>query len=308
MPQATPPLLRAAGYQSAGINAASLTAFVDACRPLFADGACGIEPDVTAAGASAQSLFKSVAEGGREVAYMASGYLSAQVGELGVIDLPFHVADRTRALGSLDGAAGTLLKQAVAAKSKLHVLGFWDNGFRHVSNRLRDIRTPADCAGMVCRTLDSALYRESLTALGFKPLTADVKLLRQMVASGEVDAQENPLTNTINFQLYEQHKHVSLTGHFFGVILLVCHAPWFDALSRGQQEGVQAAAREATLRQRQLAAAEDQTGVAVLESKGVKVIAAGEIDLAAMRERCAPIVARACSALPEALVQAYGRI
>jgi TRAP-type C4-dicarboxylate transport system substrate-binding protein len=237
---------------------------------------------------------------------MASGYLSAQVSELGVLDLPFHVSDRTRALASLDGAAGEMIRTAVAAKSKLRVLGFWDNGFRHVSNRVRDIRGPADCAGLICRTLDSALYRDSLTALGFKPVTADVKLLRQMVASGEVDAQENPLTNTINFQLYEHHKHVSLTGHFFGVMLLVCHAPWFDALSRVQQDAVQAAADAATAQQRRLAAAEDETGVATLEAQGVQVIAPAHIDLAAMRERCAPIVARASAALPPALVAAYG--
>jgi TRAP-type C4-dicarboxylate transport system substrate-binding protein len=127
-----------------------------------------------------------------------------------------------------------------------------------------------------------------------------------MVASGEVDAQENPLTNTINFQLYEHHKHVSLTGHFFGVMLLVCHAPWFDALSRAQQDAVQAAADAATAQQRRLAAAEDETGVATLEAQGVQVIAPAQIDLAAMRERCAPIVARASAALPPALVAAYG--
>lgn len=296
--------LRAAGYQGAGINAITLTRFVEACRPHFADAT--VQADVTAAGETANSLFKSVAEGTREIAYMASGYLSAQVSELGVIDLPFHVSDRGRALGSLDARAGDLLKQAVAAKSKLRVLGFWDNGFRHVSNRVRDIRTPADCEGLICRTLDSALYRDSLSALGFKPLTADVKLLRQMVASGEVDAQENPLTNTINFQLYEHHKHVSLTGHFFGVILFVCHAPWYDSLTREQQQALEAAAREATLNQRKLAAAEDETGVATLQSKGVNVIPASGIDLAAMRARCAPITEKACASLPAELVKAYG--
>ena len=307
MTKANTPLLRAAGYQGAGINATVLPQFVDACRPALGAAACSVELDVTAAGATAQSLFESVADGSREVAYMASGYLSAQVSELGVIDLPFHVSDRARALGSLDGAAGTMIRAAVAAKSKLRVLGFWDNGFRHVSNRVRDIRGPADCSGLVCRTLDSALYRDSLAAIGFVPRTTDVKLLRQMVASGEVDAQENPLTNTINFQLYEHHKHVSLTGHFFGVMLLLCNAAWFDGLSKPAREAVLAAAAAATAQQRRLAAAEDQTGVATLQAKGVTVIPAAGIDLAAMRQRCAPIVARACAALPPALVDAYGR-
>lgn len=304
---ASPPLLRAAGYQSAGINVPSLTAFTDACKPFFAAGACSVQPDVTAAGETAQSLFKSVADGTREVAYMASGYLSAQVSELGVIDLPFHVSDRTAALGSLDGAAGDMIRKAISAKSKLRVLAFWDNGFRHVSNRVRDIRKPEDCQGLVCRTLDSALYRDSLAAIGFTPRTTDVKVLRQLVASGEVDAQENPLTNTINFDLWQHHKHVSLTGHFFGVMLLACHAPWFEALTRAQQEGVLAAAAQATRQQRALAAAEDVSGVQILESKGVKVIPASDIDLAAMRARCAPVAQQASANLPKELVAAYGK-
>lgn len=304
----TPFTMRAAGYQGEGsILTAALRRFADGCRPALGADACQVEIDVTASGASANSLFKSVADGTREVAYMASGYLSAQVSELGVLDLPFHIADRAAALASLDGAAGDMLRAAVAAKTGLKVLGFWDNGFRHVSNRALPLRTPADCQGLVCRTLDSALYRASLDAIGFTARTTDVQQLKRVVIEGEVDAQENPLTNTINFDLWKYHPHVSLTGHFFGVLLLACHAKWFDALPPEAQAAVQAAAREATLAQRAAAAAEDVRGLAFLADKGVQVVMPQDIDLAAMRECCKDVTAQACAHLPPELVAAYGQ-
>ena len=298
---------RAAGYKATGNNANALTRFMEACRPAFADTALHVELDVLATGETADSLFKSVQGGTREVNYMASGYLSEQVSELGVLDLPFHVTDRAAAFRSLDGEAGAMLRQAVAKKSTLHVLAFWDNGVRHVSNRVRPIRTPADCAGLVCRTIDSALYRASLAALGFVPRTTDVQVLKQVVANGEVDAQENPISNSNHFEVWKHHKHMSLTGHFFGVMLLVCNAKWFEGLTGEQQRTVTAAAQGVTEFQRQSAAKEDEDGIAFLRSKGVAVVMPEEIDLAAMRACCAPVAAQACANLPKELVAAYGR-
>jgi TRAP-type C4-dicarboxylate transport system substrate-binding protein len=298
---------RAAGYKATGNNADALSKFMADCRPAFPGVDCEVELDVLATGETAASLFKSVAEGRREVNYMASGYLSAQVSELGVLDLPFHVSDRAAAFASLDGKAGQMLSAAVAAKSNLRVLAFWDNGVRHVTNRARPIRTPADCAGLVCRTIDSELYRRSLAALGFVPRTTDVQVLKQVVASGEVDAQENPISNSNHFETWKHHKYLSLTGHFFGIMLLVCNAKWFDALTAAQREAVLRAAQGVTEMQRSSAAREDEEGVAFMRSKGVEVLMPEDIDLAAMRERCKAVSEEACAALPPALVAAYGR-
>ena len=148
---------------------------------------CDIEADVTATGESARALFDSVQAGQRQVCYLASGYLTAQVPELTLLDLPFRVQDRATALHTLDGAAGRTLAAAVAERTGLQVLGFWDNGFRHLSNRLRPVRTPADCAGLRVRTLDSADYRDTMAALGIPPHITDVPALRRPVGPASFD-------------------------------------------------------------------------------------------------------------------------
>src|SRR5690606_37325211 len=122
-----------------------------------------------------------------------------KVPALRVLDLPFVWTDRARIYGKLDGALGARLAEEVTAKTPYRVLGYWDNGFRHLSNRVRPIRAPADCAGLSMRTTSSPLHQEIFAAFGFKPVSIDPSELAQAVATGKVDAQENPLTNLMQF-------------------------------------------------------------------------------------------------------------
>ena len=236
---------RLAGYQGA---ASILTqALRDFAARLAPSGfAPEVQDDVTASGSTARGLFDAVEEGsGPQICYLASGYLSARVPALGVLDLPYACADRDRLFSALDGHAGEIIRRTTEATTTLRVLGYWDNGLRHITNARRPIRHPADCAGLVIRTLDNATYRAALAAMGFRPVVTDVLRLRAAVASGEVDAQENPLTNFLGFGLQAQHRFVSLTGHIQGVVLLACHAAWFDALPGRMRDAVREAAAAA---------------------------------------------------------------
>lgn len=300
----TPTLM--AGYQgAASILTRSLRTLAQRLEAAGWDGGVALQPDVTQAGETAASLFASLEQGARQLGYMASGYLSQRVPELEVLDLPFAVADRAQALAALDGEAGRLLRQAVERATGLRVLAFWDNGFRHVSNALRPLRSPADCQGLVIRTLDSAAYREALAALGFQPMTTDVKDLVRVVETGAVQAQENPLTNLLTFALWRHHPHVSLTGHFFGVLLLVCPRAWLDSLSTAQREALDAALAEATRAQRAWAGQQDEEALSALRTQGVQVLHADDLDLPAMRQATTAVSQRLRERLPAALVQAY---
>lgn len=301
-----PPLVRLAGYQG---HDSILTQALQLLKQQLQDSAWGLvvdcEADVTANQEKAAALFDSVEQGTRQIGYMASGYLSARVNELAVLDLPFSVADRSAALAALDGRAGQLLSQAVAEKSGFHVLAFWDNGFRHISNAVRPIRHPRDCAGLIIRTLDSANYRAALAALGFEAVTTDVKDLVRAVASGEVHAQENPLTNLLNFALWKHHPHVSLTQHYFGVLLLVCSRSWYSALSPAQRDTLSQAVAVATRAQRHHAQAQDAVALAQLEGHGVHILQPKDIDLAAMRLATQAVAQRQRETLPGELLSAY---
>ena len=261
--------------------------------------------DVTTEGKTARSLFDSVEDGSRKICYLASSYLSARASDLRVLDIPFSVDDRTAALQRLDGKAGELLAQSVQKNTKLKILAFWDNGFRHISNKSRPLRGPADCQGLKIRTLDSQAYCDVLSAIGFSPVVIDVRELKTAVSTGQVDAQENPLTNFIHFELWRHHLYLSLTKHFFGVALLVCNRQWFEELEESDQDAVLSAALAATHLQRRLAENEDSKALLFLREHGVSIVHTDELDTKAMQVACAAISGSMVGNLPTDLVNSY---
>ena len=224
--------LRFGGYQPArSVHTRGLHALAGIVERRSA-GELGIEvtENVVSAGHNAGDLFDLVGSGALDGCYFASSYLAGRVLALGVLDLPFQSGSRAAAFAALDGAGGALLARAVADATPYRVLGYWDNGIRHVSNAVRPIQAPADCVGLRLRTLDSALHQAAFRRVGFRPEFIDVAELPRAVARRRVDAQENPLTNMINFGLQAYHKHVSLTGRLLGIALVLVNRARFDAL------------------------------------------------------------------------------
>jgi C4-dicarboxylate-binding protein DctP len=242
--------------------------------------------NITAAGRRADDLLAMTEGDELDICYFSSSYLAARVPSLELFDRPFRFADREAAYALLDGAAGRRMMEDVARATGFRVLGFWDNGFRHISNGRHPIRRPADCAGLRIRTLDNAMHQAFFRRLGFEPVFIDVKDLVKAAADGSIDAQENPLTNIANFELHRHHRFVSLTAHLFGVALLLVNAARHDDWPADVRAAVQAAAAAATAVQRREAAAEDDLCRHRLVAEGVQFVSGGDLDRAAF-ERAA---------------------
>jgi TRAP-type C4-dicarboxylate transport system substrate-binding protein len=207
------------------------------------------------------------------------------------------LTDRERIYAKLDGELGARIAAAMAAATPYRVLAYWDNGFRHISNSVRPIRTPADCVGLSMRTTASPLHQEIFAAFGFKPVFIDPADLPGAVARGEVDAQENPLTNTVNFGIHKHHKHVSMTSHFFGCSPLLINKARYAGLPMMVRDALHAAVAHATEAQRGFAQGEDaQCRVAILEEGG-RIVEAEDIDLPAFQAAARPIIEREAAAI-----------
>jgi TRAP-type C4-dicarboxylate transport system substrate-binding protein len=170
------------------------------------------------------------------------------------------------------------------------VLGYWDNGFRHLSNKVRPIRTPADCKGIRIRTQMSALHGEAFRALGFEPVPADIKDFAAQLAGDRFQAQDNPLTNTYNFGVHKHHRYHTLTGHFFGASVFICNAARYADWPADVRAAVDEAAPEATRYQRQLAAAEDEAMLKKLKTEDVELITPSAAEHAAFVDALAPML------------------
>ena len=243
-----------------------------------------VTDNIVSLGRKAADLLSMVESGELDGCYFASSYLTARVPALEMFDRPFQAGPREEVFHGLDGETGATVAAQVAAGTGFRVLGWWDNGIRHISNGVRPIRTPADCRGLRLRTLDNALHQAAFRRIGFQPQFVDVADLSRAVAEGEIDAQENPLTNMVNFDLHVHHKHVSLTGHLLGIALLLINGARYETLPPDLRHVLDAAVSESAAVQRAEAVAEDAKCLAVLADAGVSVILREGLDVAAFRE------------------------
>jgi TRAP-type C4-dicarboxylate transport system substrate-binding protein len=189
--------------------------------------------------------------------YMSTVRFSKAAPELQILELPFVVKDRATVFAALDGEFGAGARRRIEAAMKVRVLGYWDNGFRHLSNKVRPIRSPEDCRGLRIRTQMSELHGETFRTLGFEPLPVDIKEFTEQVGGDRFHAQDNPLTNIYNFGVHNHHRYITLSSHFWGASCFACNAEQYRGWPTDVQAAVDGAARQATAYQRQLAAAED---------------------------------------------------
>jgi TRAP-type transport system periplasmic protein len=247
-----------------------------------------------------------VEKGELSFCYMSTVRFAADVSELRVLDLPFLVDDRHTVWRALDGALGELFIRRVEARTPFKVLGLWDNGFRHLTNRVRPIRRPEDCRGLRIRTQPTPVHGEVFQALGFEPMAVDIKRFVQEIAGDTFHAHDNPLTNIYTFGVHRYHRHITLTAHFFGASLLLCNAREYETWPKDVRAAVDEAAREATALQRRLAASEDADVLAKLDPRENEVVRLTPAERAAFVEAVKPIRAKLERDLDPQLLAHFG--
>lgn len=290
----SPLVLRFGGYQkTASIHNQAARRFGEALRRMLGHAVSfELVESVLDRGRKSGDLPVMVEEGGLSGCYMSTVRFSDIVPDFKVLELPFVVRDRATLFRALDGEIGEGLRRRMLENAPFRILGYWDNGYRHLTNRVRPIRAPRDCAGLRIRTQMSALHGEVFRALGFVPVAADIKEFVEGIGGDRFEAQDNPLTNIWNFGVHRHHRYITLTGHFFGGTLFICNKSRYQSWPPEVRAAVDEAAREATLLQRQLAAAEDAAILERLDPRENEVIHLTAAERAAFVEVVQPIVAK----------------
>jgi len=222
-------------------------------------------------GYRSEDILWLVESGVLSLGYQSSSYLTDRVPELGLVDLPFLFANRDQARATMDGALGQRLVQAIEDKVDYRIVGWFENGFRHISNRLRPVRSPADLAGMTIRVLPSEIQKRTFALLGALPQRLDLTEVLEMIVAGTIDAQENPLANTVTYGAHKYHRFHTLTGHFYiSRPIFICRAQ-FDAWPKALQDAMRRVAAEAVAYQRALAIEEEREARRAIEDEGCQI-------------------------------------
>lgn len=216
------------------------------------------------------AMVTSLRTGALDMSANSQGAVANAVPEYAAYGMPFMFSSPAQAFKLLDGPLGKELADKSAEKG-LVVLGYWDNGIRHMTNGKRPIAKVEDMKGLKMRTPPDAVLVDIMQALGAEAQQIKFAELYVALQQGVVDGQENPLVNIHASKLYEVQKHLALTSHMFQMTPFLMSKRTWDRLSEADRKVVMDAASEATLLQRKMSQEADDKLLAELKAKGVQV-------------------------------------
>lgn len=159
------------------------------------------------------------------------------------LDLPYLFRDREHAKKVLSGSIVDK-SNAVLEEHGLVLLGFWENGFRQITNNKKPVVVPGDLVGMKIRVPENQVRVATFKAYGANPTAMAFSELYTALQQGVVDAQENPYGNIWGDKLYEVQKYISRSNHVFTPIsVLIAKSTW-DKLPADIQTALKEAAME----------------------------------------------------------------
>jgi len=223
-------------------------------------------------GHKAEDILTLVENGDIALGYQSSSYLTDRVPELGFVDLPFLFSSNAQARGAMDGALGKFLAAKTEERIGYRILGWFENGFRHISNRLRPIHLPADMKGMKIRVLPSEIHRRTFELLGAIAMRMDLTEAIARIKAGTLDAQENPLANTVTYGVHNFHKFHTLTYHFYISRPVFLHRASFEGWPAELKRAMRNAVTEAVAFQRRLAVEENDSARRTIEAAGCEIV------------------------------------
>ena len=259
-------------------------------------------------GHKAEDILTLVESGEITLGYQSSSYLTDRVPELGFVDLPFLFANNAQARGAMDGELGRFLAQKIEDRIGYRILGWFENGFRHISNRLRPIHTPADMKAMKIRVLPSEIQRRTFELLGAQAMRMDLTEAISMIKAGTLDAQENPLANTVTYGVHNFHKYHTLSSHFYISRPIFLHRASFDAWPQDLQRAMQTAVLEAVAFQRKLAVEENTQSRQAIEAAGCEIAELSPAEHDAFAAAVQPLLADARGMYGEAMFKMVPKV
>ncbi|MEO8409905.1 MAG: TRAP transporter substrate-binding protein [Propionivibrio sp.] len=215
---------------------------------------------------------------------VVTGLLNIYEPKFSLLEAPYLFRDRQHILKAQESEVVQKLAATLPPKG-LRLIGFVENGFRHITNNVRPINAPSDVKGLKIRTPENMAQVETFRALGAQATPMPFAELYNAIRMGVVDGQENPLQNINDGKLYEAQKYLALTGHIYNSAYVVISEQFFAKQKPEQQKAIVEAVKEATLWQFDMMRERDAELLETLKQKGMQVTTP---DQAAFRAATAP--------------------
>jgi tripartite ATP-independent transporter DctP family solute receptor len=252
---------------------------------------------------SDQANVSALQGGTLEMASMNSGIFASLVKDFEIYDFPFLFANPKEADAVVDGPFGQSLHAKLQDKGIVG-LAYYELGFRQLTNSKRPINKVEDIAGLKLRVIPNPINIDWVSALGANPTPLPFPELYAALEQGAVDGQENPLATIQGAKLNEVQKYLTLTNHQYNPQSVVISKKFWDTLSAEEKKIVQDAANESAKYQREQSRNLAAGILDNLKKAGMQVTELAPAEVAKLRDKMKPVVAKHSASVGDANVKA----
>lgn len=250
---------------------------------------------------SDQANVSALQGGTLEMASMNSGIFASQVKEFAAFDLPFMFANGKEADAVVDGPFGQKMHAKLEEKG-LVGLGYYELGFRNITNSKRPITKVEDIAGLKLRVIPNPINVDWVKALDANPTPLPWPEVYAALEQKAVDGQENPVATIYGAKLYEVQKYMTLTNHQYNPQSVVISKKFWDTLSADEKKIIGDAVTESAKFQRQQARASVASTLENLKKAGMTVSELAPGEQVKLVEKMKPVITKHAGAVGEATV------
>ena len=218
-----------------------------------------------------RDLIEGVKFGTVEMSVSSAGNFGNYEPKLGISALPFLFPTFEDAWAFMDSDVIKEVNKGLIDSSNIRVLSHFDNGFRCVTNSVRQIKSPKDMEGLFLRTPENPYVMETMKALGASPSPLGFSELYLALQQHTFDGQENPIPVIYNAKLYEVQDNIAVTNHSYDAMPLFINEAFYQSLSDDQKKIVSDAAIAAQNLDRKIVKEKTTSQLELLKEKGMKV-------------------------------------
>ena len=250
---------------------------------------------------SDQANVSAIQGGTLEMAVMNSGILASVAKELAIFDFPFLFANEKESDAIVDGPVGRKMHALLEDKGLIG-LSYWELGYRHMTNSKRPLNKVEDIEGLKLRVIPNPINVEWVKALGANPTPLPFPEVYGALEQKAIDGQENPIAVIAANKFWEVQKHIALTNHQYNPQSVIFSKKVWDTLSPAERKIIDDSSDEATKYQRDQSRAAVAANVELLKKNGMMVTQFPPAEIAKLREKMKPVIAKFSASVGEATV------
>jgi tripartite ATP-independent transporter DctP family solute receptor len=215
-----------------------------------------------------QENVQDVASGSIEAAIVYTGNFKPFAPSTGVLMLPYIFKNNIEAWNGMDSIAAEL-NEKVIAESGTRIIGYFDRGFRYLTNSKKPVDTIDDLKGLKIRVSKVDIAIETFKAWGLEPVPMAWAEVPTALQQKVIDGQENPYSTIDSHKFYESQDYVTEIHYLIWTGPIIINNAFYESLPADLQAAVDKAGIEAAQYGREFASGSEEKSKKLVAEKGM---------------------------------------